>query len=221
MGRILEFPQHAYRKVAVEQLGLIVDGDDYYREFYRAALTARRTMVMTGWQFDSEVPLLRGEDEAKARTPFTLLKFLNHLCEVKPELQIWILAWDFHVVFAAEREWMQRLVFHWSTNERLKFRFDSAHVERGSHHQKFVVIDGEVSFLGGLDLAEDRWDDRRHQNENPLRVSRGKPHKPFHDIQAFLRGRAMGATLHELFAARWEVAGGDSIAAALATPADS
>ena len=27
-----------------------------------------------------------------------------------------------------------------------------------SHHQKFVVVDGEVAFLGGLDLAYGRWD---------------------------------------------------------------
>lgn len=221
MGRILELPRHGYRQHPVDALGVIVDGDDYYREFYRAALTAEHTMVMTGWQFDSGVPLLRGEDAAAARAPITLLKFLNHLCEVKPDLKIWILAWDFHMVFAAEREWMQKLVFHWTTHERLKFRFDSTHVDRGSHHQKFVVIDGGVSFLGGLDLAEDRWDDRKHLMENPLRVSRGKPHKPFHDIQVYLRGRALGRSLNELFAKRWELAGGDPIDAVLKATGDA
>ena len=212
MELILEVPRNAYRQHPVDELGLIVDGDDYYREFYRAALKARKTLVLTGWQFDSEVPLLRGGDELEASTPVTLLKFLNHLCEVKPELQIWILAWDFHLVFAAEREWMQKLVFHWTTNERLQFLFDSNHVERGCHHQKFVVVDGEISFLGGLDLCEDRWDDRKHQLENPLRVSRGKPHKPFHDIQAFIRGREFAQALHDLFGRRWELAGGEPVA---------
>jgi phospholipase D1/2 len=215
MGRILESPGHAYRRHPVDELGLYVDGHDYYREFYRAALTAKRTLVLAGWQFDSEVPLLRGSDALEASTPITLLKFLDHLCETNPNLQIWILAWDFHYVFVAEREWMQQLVFHWSTNERLKFRFDSNHVERGCHHQKFVVIDGELSFLGGLDLCEDRWDDRHHRAHNALRVSRGKPHKPFHDIQAFARGRELAASLSELFARRWELAGGEPIAAEL------
>lgn len=218
MGRILEFPRHAYRHHPVDELGLLVDGHDYYRQFYKAALTAKRSMVITGWQFDSAVPLLRGEDAEGVETPLTLLKFLNHLCVTKPELHIWILAWDFHFVFAAEREWMQKLMFHWSTHERLNFRFDSTHVERGCHHQKFVVIDGALSFLGGLDLCEDRWDERSHTANNPLRVSRGKPHKPFHDIQAFMRGKEMAGSLTELFARRWERTGGDPIAAELLAP---
>jgi phospholipase D1/2 len=106
---------------------------------------------------------------------------------------------------------MQSLVFDWTTNERLRFRFDDNHAERGCHHQKFAVIDGELSFLGGLDLCEDRWDDRQHRAENPLRLSRGEPHKPFHDIQAFARGRELAGALEELFIARWERTGGPPI----------
>ncbi len=100
-----------------------------------------------------------------------MLKLLNHLCETKPDLRVYLLAWDSHLVFAAEREWMQQLVFQWNTNPRLAFQFDSAHADGGCHHQKFVVIDGEVSFLSGIDLAEDRWDDRKHLMPNPLRSS--------------------------------------------------
>ena len=55
---------------------------------------------------------------------------------------------------------MQELLFNWSTDERLTFRFDSSHVDQGSHHQKFAVIDGQLAFLGGLDLCDHRWDDR-------------------------------------------------------------
>ena len=110
--------------------GLLVDAAAYFREFYRAALRARRSILLSGWQFDSKVALLRGAEADAATAPVTLLAFLNWLCEQKPELRIWILAWDFHLIFAAEREWMQRLAFHWMTNERLHFRFDAAHVAR-------------------------------------------------------------------------------------------
>jgi phospholipase D1/2 len=212
MARILEAPLPSYRVTPVEELGLLIDADDYFREFYRAALKAERYILLSGWQFDSDVELLRGPEAAQSQAPLTLLKFLEHLCTIKPELQIWILAWDFALVFAAEREWMQRLVFHWSTNERLRFRFDDNHVERGCHHQKFVVVDGEVSFLGGLDLCDHRWDNRKHQNQNPLRISRGEPHQPFHDVQSYIRGRDFAVALEELFLARWERAGGTPIA---------
>ncbi len=198
----------------MRSLGLLVDGEDYYRELYRAASAARRYIFFSGWQFDSAAPLLRGKDaeEAeKAGRPVAFLPFLEALCNERPELTIHILAWDFHGIFAFEREWMQKIVFDWMTHERLHFRFDSKHVDGASHHQKFVVIDGQLSFLGGLDVCDHRWDDRRHLEENPLRVSRGSPHKPFHDVQAYLLGREVAADLGTLFAARWHASGGEPL----------
>ncbi|MET0343544.1 MAG: phospholipase D-like domain-containing protein [Polyangiales bacterium] len=211
MARLIDSPDHSFRVHPADELGLVVDAEDYFRAFYQTALAADRYLLLSGWQFDSDVELLRGDDAARATHPVALLAFLNKLCEEKPDLQIWILAWDFHLVFAAEREWMQKVVFHWTTNERLRFRFDDNHVERGCHHQKFVVADGEVSFVGGLDLCDDRWDDRQHRQHNDLRVSRGEPHKPFHDVQAWVRGRLFAESMGQLFQERWVRAGGDPI----------
>jgi phospholipase D1/2 len=208
---ILDPGRHVWRTRPVDEFGLLVDANDYYREFYRAALRARRYILLSGWQFDSDVELLRGPEAEEAQAPVQLLKFLDHLCHATPDLRIYILAWDFHMVFAIEREWMQKLVFHWTTHPNLQFRFDSSHAPGGSHHQKFVVIDGELAFLGGIDVCDHRWDDREHKNKNPLRMSRGEPHKPFHDIQAFLRGRELSDSLRELFLARWQRSGGEAI----------
>lgn len=188
-----------------------MDGDDYYRAFYQAGQRAKRYILLAGWQFDSEACLLRGEAAEQAPLPVTLLKYLDALCARNEALHIYVLAWDFHAVFSLEREWMQDLRFKWLTSERLQFRFDSSHVEGGSHHQKFVVIDGELSFLGGLDLCDHRWDDRRHCDPNALRVSRGEPHKPFHDVQAYLLGSEVGSELAALFASRWRAAGGEAL----------
>lgn len=211
MARILSPGRNLWCDKPVRAAGLLIDGSDYYRAFYGAAQKARRYILLSGWQFDSDACLLRGEEAEGAPGPVTLLKFLDSLCERTPELQIYMLAWDFHVVFAIEREWVQRLVFEWTTNERLRFHFDSNHADRGCHHQKFVVIDGELSFLGGLDLCDHRWDTRRHLEQNALRTSRGVPHKPFHDVQAYLFGSELSGSLAELFTARWKAAGGDPI----------
>ncbi|MGK3986971.1 phospholipase D-like domain-containing protein [Sorangium sp. So ce136] len=207
MAKIIDPRRHTWCDTPVDSIGLLVDADEYYPEFYRVASRARRYLLLAGWQFDSDVALLRGGREEQVSSPITLLKFLNHLCEINPELQVYILAWDFHLVFALEREWLQHLVFEW-TNHRLHFLFDSTHVERASHHQKFVVADGELSFLGGLDLCDHRWDDRSHANKNPFRVSRGEPHKPFHDVQAYLRSREVARALTDIFTDRWRRAGG-------------
>jgi phosphatidylserine/phosphatidylglycerophosphate/cardiolipin synthase-like enzyme len=71
-----------------------------------------------------------------------------------------------------------------------------------------VVVDGGLAFLGGMDVCEARWDDRRHLADHPLRVSRGQPQKPYHDAQAWLAGRETAQALEDLFRERWQRAGG-------------
>jgi phospholipase D1/2 len=205
---------NTWAKVPVDDSGLLVDARDYYYAFFRAARAARRYILMAGWQFDSGVKLVRGADVARAgatRQDVRLLRFLDGLCERRPDLHVYLLAWDFHMVFALEREWMQKLWFDTTTNERLHFHFDDTNLPGGCHHQKFVVIDGRLSFLGGMDICEARWDDRRHLGHHPQRLSRGRPQKPYHDVQAYFSGATMADTLARMFRERWRRAGGDEL----------
>lgn len=48
-----------------------------------------------------------------------------------------------------------------------------------TYHQKFVVIDGRHAIIGGLDLDERRWDDRRHHQ---------RADRTWHDISALMEG---------------------------------
>jgi phospholipase D1/2 len=207
---ILELGHNVWNAARPEAAGLLVDAADYYEAFYHAALRAERSIILAGWQFDRGVPLLRG-DTAPPGAEVRLLRFLNRLCEQKPALEIYILAWDFHVVFSLEREWMQTLYFDWVTNERLHFRFDDTQASQGAHHQKFVVIDRSVSFVGGIDLCEARWDDRGHRADNPSRTSHGVPAKPYHDVQACLIGCETADVLRDLFTDRWARTAGPAL----------
>jgi phosphatidylserine/phosphatidylglycerophosphate/cardiolipin synthase-like enzyme len=209
-ARIIQPSRNAGRIVSADRAGVLVDGADYYRAFYWAARRAERYILMSGWQFDSGVQLVRG-DEAAAGEEVRFLKFLNGLCERSPTLHVYLLAWDFHPVLGLEREWWQRVYFHWKTNSRLHFHFDACEVDGGSHHQKFVVIDGALAFRGGMDVCEARWDDRRHLAEHPLRYSHGRPQKPYHEVQAFVAGGDAPTALGDLFVQRWARAGGDPL----------
>ncbi|HEY0705313.1 MAG TPA: phospholipase D-like domain-containing protein [Polyangia bacterium] len=211
MRPILKAGRNLWRTTHADQTKILVDAADYYRAFYAAAEHAQHYILVSGWQFDRGVKLLRGTHAVGRGKLVRLVKFLDNLCKRTPTLRIYMLAWDFHMVFALEREWMQRLWFHYATNKRLIFRFDEAKASQGCHHQKFAVIDGKESFLGGIDLCESRWDDREHRTENPLRLTRGRPSKPYHDVQAQLTGRGPGAILRELFVDRWERSGGDPL----------
>jgi phospholipase D1/2 len=205
--------------VTTEASGVLVDAADYYLALYEAARRARRSILISGWQFDSGVALVRGAD-APAGAEVRLLKFLDGLCRRNRDLYVCVLAWDFHMVFAGEREWMQRVYFHWMTSRRFHFRFDDSPLPGGSHHQKFAVIDGQVAFLGGIDVCEARWDDRRHLAVNSLRLSRGKPQKPYHDLQVYLRGGTAPGAVEELFFDRWRRAGARPPRLTAAEPVD-
>jgi phospholipase D1/2 len=204
---IIELGRNACREAFASDSGVVVDAADYYRNVYASARAADHSLLMSGWQFDSGVELLRGDEKA-AGAEVRFLPFLNGLCDAKPGLHVYILAWDFHVVLALERQWMQRVYFHWMTNPRFRFVFDDCPVPGGSHHQKFVVVDGTHAFVGGMDVCESRWDDRRHRGDNALRTSRGGRHKPYHDVQAYLAGSEVTAALEEIFWERWRCAGG-------------
>jgi phospholipase D1/2 len=207
MTSIVEVGRNAWRRVHADDTGVLVDAADYYHAVYWAISGAHRHVLMSGWQFDSGVPLLRGAD-APSGVDVRFLKFLDGLCRRRPELRVYLLAWDFHLVFAGEREWLQRVYFHWMTSSNLHFRFADHPAAGGSHHQKFVVVDGSLAFLGGMDVCEARWDDRRHLADNPVRLSRGHPQKPYHDAQAWLAGRETAGALEDLFTERWQRAGG-------------
>jgi phospholipase D1/2 len=208
VGWILSPGHNCWTRALAHEAGVLVDARDYYRAFYRAAQKARQYIALTGWQFDSNVALLRGEDLREARGEVRMLPMLRALSRERPELRIYILAWDFSALLALEREWLQYCLFNWTTCERLVFRFDRSSPLYGAHHQKLVLIDGQLAFVGGMDIADSRWDVRAHPARSVLRHDRGRrPHGPYHDVQAVLRGPVV-AELASLFEERWRLSGG-------------
>jgi phosphatidylserine/phosphatidylglycerophosphate/cardiolipin synthase-like enzyme len=184
----------------VSRTGLLIDGSDYYRAFCAAAETAERFILLSGWQFDSDTQLLR---EDGAGQDYTLLAFLNRLCERNKDLRVYILAWNFSVIYCVDREWLQSWYFKWSAHERIEFCFDSCHPFGASHHQKYAVIDGRIAFLGGLDICSGRWDERDHRAVDPRRVNAdGTPYPPFHDVQSYHFGE-VARSLTKFFKDQW------------------
>src|SRR4030065_2519420 len=94
-GRILKTGRNCFELAPVDRSGVCVDGAEYYTAFYNAALRARDYIAISGWQFDSEVPLLRGEAAKEAPGEVRLLKFLDSPRRNNPELPLHISAQDF------------------------------------------------------------------------------------------------------------------------------
>ena len=191
---------------------LLIDGRDYYRAFYTAACKAKKSILLLGWQFDSDVQLVRGDDLPDGVEPqdVQLLALLDRLCRERPELQIRVLAWDHSVFFALERELLQKLYFDAITCERFDFRWDNTVPLGGSHHQKVAIVDGRVAFFGSQDICQARWDDSTHRPENEHRTSRGTSHQPYHEVQLAVTGEA-ARSMVDLFVWRWYGATGERL----------
>ncbi len=191
--------------------GLLVDGRDYYRAVWDACCHATRTIVMAGWQFASRVELLRGDDALGAAHPTRLIELLRDLCRRKPELEVYLLAWDSSAVFTFEHEPLQRLIFHMNGHDRIHFRIDGHHPRGASHHQKLIIIDRAIAFVGGMDLCTSRWDDRTHRARSPYRAQGSRTYGPYHDVQAYVTGEPID-TLRRWFCDRWVAATGEPLA---------
>lgn len=212
MRRYLDLPEHAvFRRGKANEAAVIVDACDYYRTFAHAAAAARRSIHICGWQFDSRVALVRGDEAMPNGAPAELRAFLKHLLDRSPELEIRMLGWRYNPIFALEREWLQSLKFEMGMSGRLHFALDEHPVPNASHHQKLVIIDGNLAFVGGIDLCEERWDDRQHRCDNPLRVNgSGDSGKPFHDVQVAVTGPIVNELCH-VFEERWRIATGEAL----------
>jgi phospholipase D1/2 len=165
-----------------------------------------------GLGFDSRIRLV--PDEANDGFPEELGEFLKEVVRRRRDLHMYVLSWDFVMVFAGDREWLPLYKLGWKTHPRprLAFRLDGKHPVSSSHHQKVVTVDDKVAFVGGLDLTHGRWDTPQHRPVEPRRLdARGQPSRPFHDVQAAVDGPAARA-LGDLCRDRWLRATGREIA---------
>jgi phosphatidylserine/phosphatidylglycerophosphate/cardiolipin synthase-like enzyme len=205
--------------VTATSSGLLIDGRDFFRAVHDACSQAERTICMAGWQFASDVELLRGDDVRDPAYPSSFLDFLRALCARKPALEIYLLPWDSSPVFAFEREPLQRLKFRRKGHPRIHWRMDNCHPPGASHHQKLITVDRSIGFVGGMDVCTSRWDDRQHRADQKERCTHGRPDGPYHDVQAYVTGEAVDV-LRRWFAWRWQRATSEPLTLPDAAPRD-
>ena len=192
------------------RLSVIVDTADYFAAFAEACRQAQHQILILGWDFDRRERLHR--DDAARDLPDQLGAFLAELTRRRPELRVYLLSWDFNMIYAAERELLPALRLRLQTPRRFHFRLDARHPAGASHHQKVVVIDDRIAFVGGIDLSRWRWDTCEHRPDDPRRVDpNGKAYPPFHDLMVLVEGAA-AARLGDLARTRWRRARGWKIA---------
>jgi phosphatidylserine/phosphatidylglycerophosphate/cardiolipin synthase-like enzyme len=179
------------------RLDVLIDGQQAMAAIAEAIASAQQFVHITGWHVAAHFEMVRGASPA----------VLGHLlAEAAERVDVRILAWAgapvplFHPSRTEVREGIERLVRQTNIRCELDPREHPLHC----HHEKTVVIDGRVAFVGGIDMT-DFGGDRNDSSDHPARRRLG-----WHDVGTQLQGPAV-ADVGAHFAMRWREITGESV----------
>jgi phosphatidylserine/phosphatidylglycerophosphate/cardiolipin synthase-like enzyme len=152
---------------------------------------------ITGWFFSPHFALVRGE------RPVVLRDLLAELAE-RVEVRVLVWAGAPLPLFRPSRREISKMRDELTKQTRIKCSVDAQERPLHCHHEKTIVIDDRVAFVGGIDLTcqnGDRFDTREH----PARGAIG-----WHDAAARIEGPAV-ADVGEHFRLRWQEITGEAL----------
>lgn len=206
---ILQPGKNCWQIARANRAKLLIDGENYYPALHSAVKKAKHSIVIVAWDIDSRMRLTR--DGNAEQMPEELGHLLCQALQNNPDLNVYILNWDWAMLYTFEREWLPTYRPLWKHQERLHFELDGECPTAASHHQKIVVIDDSVAFCGGFDLGKHRWDSREHSPDDSRRIDPDKqPYPPFHDVQWMVDGE-LARKLGELVRQRWHCCTGANL----------
>src|SRR3954454_6366253 len=180
-------------------MDVLIDGAEVLPAIAEALRGARRSIRVAGWHSAPHFALTRDEP------PAVLRELLAEA--VARGVQVRVLLWagaPFNAFTPGRRDVrgdMQELCRDTGIRVALDARERLLHC----HHEKLVVVDDEVAFVGGVDLTDlggDRWDTNGH----PARGRLG-----WHDAGTRLRGPIV-ADVAEHLDLRWTAVTGERLA---------
>ena len=110
-----------WRVTEARRAALLIDGAAYFAALRQALLAARQSVLIMGWDVNSDISL-----DPEAGAP-PLREFLNQLLRDRRQLQIRLLIWDWAFIYGLDRQFMPQLRFGIGGSRRLKFVFDGDH----------------------------------------------------------------------------------------------
>lgn len=205
---LFEPGRNCFTLARAHRVAFLVDGEEYFRSFMQAALQAEHSIAILSWEFNSQTRLCFDGDQGDV--PERLGDFLNWLVRRRRGLHIHVLDWDPPLVFRADREFRSYALRGWRPRRRVHLVYDDTQPLAASHHQKIVVIDDALAFIGGFDLTVRRWDTNSHAAREERRMCEDVPYAPFHDLMMAVDGDA-ARELGQLVRQRWWAATGRRI----------
>jgi len=177
-------------------LEVLIDGGNALPAMAEAIRNAQRHVHVCSWHMEPDF-----DPGPRAASPVRDL-----LAETAERVPVRVLVWAgapvpvFQPRRAAVKQARERLI----KGTRIQCQLDACTRLMHCHHEKLVIVDDEVAFVGGIDLtslAGDRYDHSTH------------PHKEgigWHDASSGLRGPIVRDVAAH-FALRWEATAGQAL----------
>ncbi len=178
-------------------LRVLIDGAQALPEIVDALRGARDFAHITGWHVAPHFELARGPEPAVVGAL---------LAELAERIDVRVLVWAgapipaFHPTRSEVRRNIENLV----RGTRIRCEADPREHPFHCHHEKTIVVDGRIAFVGGIDLTDDGGD-RFDSGAHPARRQLG-----WHDVAARIEGPAV-ADVHAHFLARWSELTGERL----------
>jgi phosphatidylserine/phosphatidylglycerophosphate/cardiolipin synthase-like enzyme len=193
-----EWARGAPRPRAGCSLEVLIDGAEALPRVAADLQNASSHVHLAGWHFSPDFALTR-DDEPK------ILR--NLLAELASRVEVRLLVWAGAPLplFRPSRRGVREMRDQLCTGSRITCALDAKERPFHCHHEKTIVIDDRVAFVGGIDLTAengDRFDGNAH-------ASRGAA--GWHDVSVRIEGPAVG-DVAEHFRMRWHEVTGETLA---------
>ena len=160
-------PQTCWRSARAHRAAWLVDSQSYFTAAYEALLRAKKQVLLLGWGFDPRTRLAP-DGGAEPGEPDEIGSVLLRIASRRPDMDIRILVWKSALPISATQEFFPHKARQWFDGTSVKFHLDDIVPIGACHHQKVLVIDDEIAFIGGGDFATDRWElDRPPRHRHP------------------------------------------------------
>ena len=174
---------------AGNSLEVLIDGERALPRIAAALAGARSFVHIAGWHITPKFGLTREADARRLR---------DLLAELAERVDVSVLLWGGSPLplFTPDRAAVRRVREQLTHRSRVRCEIDANERPMHCHHEKLVIVDGEIAFVGGIDLTS-LGGDRFDNSEHPVRGGLG-----WHDAAARVRGPAV-ADVARHFAMRW------------------
>uniref|UniRef100_A0A8D3EBU3 Phospholipase n=1 Tax=Scophthalmus maximus TaxID=52904 RepID=A0A8D3EBU3_SCOMX len=138
-----------------------VNGKTYMEDVADALEEAKEEIFITDWWLSPEIFLKRPVVEGNRWRLDCILRR-----KAQQGVRIFVMLYkEVELALGINSGYSKRTLLHLHPNIKVMRHPDhvSSSVYLWAHHEKIVVVDQSVAFVGGIDLAYGRWDDREHR----------------------------------------------------------